>query len=443
MITRNAWPLPDGSLAVRPGMRALGRTTSNLLAGMTLGESRNLIAYDDQTVEYSNDPVSQAAPTNIQVANGADLGRLTAAVVQNQLVLCAPGMAPLFGYLGGDLETMRKPSRGSIRGLTTITPPSDFCCAWAGRAVLGDRWSICVSDPLLPRAYTAQNVIIPVGGHDIHRVHSVAGGALAIVTTDAVWMMDRTAAATGARVAGSLERVTSYRSFGHGSTVVAGGRLWGLVPEGIRLIDAPGGPVINVCEGPLFGRRTGRLSFDMTAANLYALDSVVFISTLWGVCAVDTETGFVSWWSLPLGRVVGAGRDELGHPVLFCTDDAVRLYGSVDNASTRTAQGGVALPMTDGRSQVGRHVHVRTDGNESFVAGRNATTTATHTALAPVLGTADWSTATLAESELSSERHDMAQFTDEHVVEAGATGPLARFAIVDRPEATTITPERP
>ncbi len=454
---RNLWPLSDGSVAVRPGIRDIYSAVANrtIVAGFSLIEPNT-----GEGWHYIVDVDSQdatAADTTIRVydenwvllqayATGSDVTPevVTYGVLLDFLTISSPSFDTVFGFVGGGLIKALKQSSINT-GTTAIEVPRGLCVAWASsRIVMADGTSVYISDPVTalggdPRTFVAENqIVLP----DVIRgLHVSSGGALIMVTERGVYSLSEQAAAVGQIPVGDLQKVTDYEAQSLGSTVTAHGRVFGLTQKGFRLVDMEGAeeqllddPMMPVGHGVRIQSEDYRR---MCKAYPGQRGPVFSYPHANAVHMVDLGTGVRSWWTFTHsgeGKVVGVLRERDGDEILLTEAAAYRVVGNHDGVAGLTEEAAAVKGFYLGRIQspvqgspVIRRLDVASDtGSNVLGACRGEDKTSAPTQRGAVIGTAVWGTDAETEAAVQSAQFRFSTRTDDISLEAGAEQPLSR-----------------
>jgi hypothetical protein len=448
----NLWPLPSGEVAVRPGLRrthAADLTGTSVPGGCfsvrtdTDDEVYHYRVYESSGAVYV-DRIDEAYATQTLIAWSTVTPEIvTHAVVGDQIMIAAPGLPTLWGYVGGDLYEAAK-KEGVNPDLTALEIPSGVCVGWAGRVVISTGLGLYFSDAIGPtapnaiRTFVSPNVLDPPGG-SVMDLRVTSSGDLYAITTTGVYALSREASTAGQIVLGVWRKVSDYLAPKRGCTTTSRGRVWGLTRAGVRLVDTADPYEIQLAEP-----RVSKTTSDPISTHDFRLQGylcagedgvIVSMPQQKVLCAFDEASQTFSWWSSTGSGsevsldVVGTGFDELGRMLLFTSNQILRPVGNQDQGNP-TVYGTFLgrVPTSPGQSLIVREIQPASDTSGSIVASVGGTQkTATPPQVGILLGAGDngdsWVTAPLRSRQLL-----FASRSDDHGMEVGASGCLSRVS---------------
>lgn len=448
--TRNIHPLSNGQLAVRPGLRELLTPTSGyeFIAGHSVRSDVTDEVWHYLVERKTADDTVQIRVVdedfnNLQLLDWGDSppSSVSLALAQGQLMLTAPELPTVWGYVGGAIHLATAPSTF----LTVYTPlpiPRGISVGWADRFVISDGTALYFSEGPIRnagsdspgRTFLGDNALNPPGG-SVKGLHVSAAGDLFVVTDSGVWGLNREAASTGQFVLGIFAKVTDYVASQPGCSATVRGRVWGCTAKGVRLIDTPD-PHEARLNDPDVPMTTGdpiRLPDYRLNAKVYGgeLGAVVAPESLAFACVFDDATETYSWWSLD-DVLVGVLKDEFGRDLYLTKSSLTVAVGNYDEDEGTVS--GVflgRLPTSPWQAVTLRRVDLSSDTPDNIVcAVRGTQKTEAPPQADPVIGTDVWDTGTYeGPSPVRSRRFHWAVQSDDLALEVGAERPLSRVDV--------------
>ncbi len=387
-----------------------------MLAGTGLDEASDIPSinvYSEDftllfTFSYGSEGVSGFIPPKVSFA-----------VVEDELLICCPGLPPVWGIVGAGLRiaTLDTPTNQNTASLDIF--PRGHCISWAGRAIICDGIGLYFSDALNPRAYTGANFINPPGEY-VYDMHVNAGGSLILVTSAGVYSLpeDASYSGIGGIVLPVWSKLTDYGSVGYEKSTSYKGRVWGLTQRGVGLIDAKEPSEVSLSEKVGSRFNYGRIDFpDYRIGRLFAYSDGLIIAMGKFACFFDIINSLVSWYHITPGNynnmvdIRGILKDHDGTDIFV--QRGVATFKNGDNGEPISG-GNDLLAVIGGRvnqpakaSPVVREVTFKT--NSTFkpyyiaVNNKQKTSSTGKTATqSPTIGTASWSSTADAD-KISSE----------------------------------------
>lgn len=463
---RNLWPLQNGELAVRPGLRSeFDGSTS--LSGRRVVDGFSVLdpVTGDAWFYLIHYATSGAADVKINVydenwtlfqeySTGSDAipEVVTHAEVLDFITISSPSFPTVFGLVGGGLIKAEK--QDSVNSfLTALDVPAGICTAWASsRVVIARGSSLFISDPVTatggdPRTFVAENQVYLEA--PIYGLHTTAGGALVACTARGVYALSEQAAASGQVPVGDWQKLSDHQTTRFKTTASVNGRLWGITQKGIQLIDTEGATEVALDDPEVSPTSVAPIRNSDYRRNCELLPGlsgpIVAYRDEGAWMMVDDSTGIRSWWTGsygdPIAKLVGVAQHATGDQLLIFSeyertsdDSAVcRVWGNQDTgAAVVSSLSGVTevrgyligrTPSPVDGSPVIRQCFAGTDGTTSYfyIRGDGGSVTVTHPFL--VGTTAKWNASRDNEDpEIRSARHHFAERTDDIAMVVG-TGP--------------------
>ena len=353
---RDTYPLGNGDLAVRPGLRELYTPPSSteIVGAFSLRTATTGDLWHYVVDTTTNKGAQRVTTIRVLDYNFTEFQALivsstrkprivTHAEVLGELMICSPDFPTVFGQVGGGLSIASKVASDNS-GTTALEVPRGLVVAWADRDVIADGAGIYISDPRVfsggsLRTFVAANAQWRPGV--VYGLHVAAGGSLVACTTEGVYALPVSAAAAGQVAIGAWQLVSTHRTYDYGTTCHARGRVYGLTQNGIRVIDTEEGSYIPLDE-PIAPRAYGaRINRDdwRNATTFPLADGPCIASGLVGNPwhMVDAPRGFRAWWSpatgvITPGAAVGTLRHGDGEELIACAGGVYRVVGDFDGA---------------------------------------------------------------------------------------------------------------
>lgn len=460
--SHNLHRLSSGSVAVRPGFRELVNPSGDsYVAGFSVrsditDEVWYYLVEDDGTgvlsVSVKDEVLGDVASVDWGVGNGVGICLSRA---QGQIMLTAPGMPTLWGWVGGELLIAEAPAE-FLGVYTPMQIPRGVSVGWADRFVISDGVAVYISEPPIRdsgsdspgRTFLGDNALNPPGGA-IKGLCVSVNGDLVAVTTEGVWGLNREAAANGQFVLGVWSKIVDYSAASFDSSAAVRGRVWGLTSGGVRLIDTAKAldTGLNDPEVPMATMDPVVLNDYRLEARLLGGERGVYVAAVGMnyVCVLDDALGNSSWWDTP-GEVVGICSDEFGRDTFVCANAMYSLVGNRDEDEgtvTGVYLGRVHTDPSD--STTVRRIDFATDTPDNVVCSvRGTTKSEAAPQVEPVLGTDDWGTGVYGgPTAVRSRRFRWAITTDDVCIEVGAERCLSRVDSVINLEAIERGNKRP
>lgn len=481
---RNAWLLPSGELCVRPGLRREQASTTGYIY---VGAFTTTVPGIDEKHHYLFEQNETTKAVRLLVVDEdlrelfrLDLGTtkrpraVTHAETLNEILISSPDFAPLWGVNGaGIVPAVKEPSDNEDNTPAIPIPAGGLCLSWGDRAVIMERESIYISDPVAatggsPRTFIGFNQQWRAGF--IYGGHVSSSGMLIACTTQGVFGLSPDAVATGQIVAGGWRQLSTHQTHRYRSTAMWSGRLYGLTRRGLRLIDQEGGPEVPLDEPYLAMGRTPITMNDWRDADLFdgELGPIVWAPNHGHWLMSDMARSFRSWWRLPTGssdtnRLVGTLQRPDGEEMLVTEDGIYRYLGNYDGAYNGLNEWtdeeslpirGIwfgTIPLTPDDSPTVRsvslaHDSIRAarvrfcDGDESYPSGSSD-----EPLRGPVIGTDAWDDAAeVNTTRMRAHRLDMAPTpTRDLALAVEVSGPGTRVMPYVNIDIDGLEPKRP
>jgi hypothetical protein len=167
-INRNTWINSFGERVVREGLQkqtnVAFKAKGNFAGGFSLKNPRTgdvchyvLITGEEACVCLLDE--------EFQIKQKYDLGKgfnpqgpfQGASLGNGQLLMGAPGMQMLWGFIGSGFKAAVKQESSLSLDFNTVSIPDGICVSWQGRVVIAARDALFFSDVLSPRAFLAAN----------------------------------------------------------------------------------------------------------------------------------------------------------------------------------------------------------------------------------------------------------------------------------------------
>jgi len=468
--SRNAWQLPSGHLAVRPGLRLCAFAAGGyeiigcasvkveetdeywhytLQRQTTANGSLQVIMLDDRFNEVIYASVSSAVrPPGLWVAG-----------VLGEVLIGAPGINTLWGVIGSAAVPAIKVASDNEANTPAIQVPRGMCVRWANRVVVASGRTLYVSDPVAvdggdPRTFTGVNTIARSGA--IYGIHVARNGDLVLCQDDGVFSWPVDAAAAVAPI-GEWRLACSHRTLNYNSTAMHKGRLYGLTRRGYSLIDVEGAQAVALDE-PYSTRTVARIARDDWRRERMVEGPWGPIVSINGhFLMTDIDRGVASWWSMTHTSenniIVGTLHTGEGEELLVTSRGIYRIFGNYDgnatteNGSAVEAQFHNIVESGPESAPVLRRLHWGTDSAVEPSVAIRATQhqdTRPEGANGLVIGTNSWGGGNKYETpKMRSVAVDFAgDRTDDNSIELEASRPLSRVARSIFVEEDSPAPDR-
>ena len=483
----NLWPLQNGDLAVRPGFRkqVAAPDSSEYVAGFSIANS-----YTGEVWHYVF-YVSTTGPKNLTLLIYDDDGAtfqtfvvgvdviprgLGVAKVFGQLLINSPDMPPLWGPIGGGVTFARKVNSDTSQ-YTALEIQRGITCSWCGRAMVASGVSVFASNAVTatggsPQTFLAANQMTMPG--IVYGMHEAAGGMLVLLTSEGVYGIDSTAAASGILGDGNVDvrLLNHHKTTSFDSSCVVRGRVFALTERGYALVDTESDDEVLLSE-PMQSRAIGtRIDEpDYRTGRMLAGDAGPFVALEErnAMLVSHVSEGFRAWWTsgeYPTDfQVRGLLRDSRGAQQLVCANGIFAIDGNFDGglsfdliSSTQPVGAFVGIDYGSGKDlalpsnlRTARHMHVSAaaggaSGAVVKVAVRGSLVSSPLRAdlKGLTIGTDAWGTTTKrwTTTPLSSIDVTHGETSGEMGIEVGVSNPLTRIGtIADFTYATAPRPE--
>lgn len=444
----NLYPLASGEMAIRPGFRKLFElpSTSKIITSKSIKHpySQEVWHYivDYSTVDGTVIRVLDECFQEVQTFDtGAGTEPLAASInaFSDQVLVTSPSFATVWGWMGDSLTTATP--KDSVNELNTpaIPIPSGISTVWGSRLVVGSGAGLFISDPLEPRTFVGNNVLVGDWASEIFGLHVTDQGALIVVSDSGVYALPEDAAASQV-VFGNWSKLTDFNALDYSDTAICRGELWGLTRRGLRRL-VPSSEELRISEMRIPRRHVPRAHVDdYREATIVGGQDGPLLSVSNRLFVMDLSQQHSSWWVIPNEagfQLRGTLLDSRGMELLVGERAVWRIMGNFDGDRPATAEepelvvGGFAgvVPQPAGSQLKVRKVRFGADGvGDIRVTVRAETDSVTPLRNGVIIGTASWDVGAYEDSDIETTETSHSVRCQEISLELMSERPLTRVS---------------